>query len=262
MLNEAASERERIERFWDARSKESELNYAVFMYAMRCVAEGDVDALRRIGFVPEDVPILDQLRMADLQALAASRAHALDIRIDRDAMQRLMDTMHRRRTRERLKQELLRLEAPLQMMAALFGMNAREYTAARDRIGVTGGIGRPRTQIDDDEARIWRLWVQLADAWNPQKLRHDDLWLVIGREEPSQLRNAWTAIQRWSCDPVTLQSFDSERTQHSTPSIADTEAALRTKHGVSPIEIEAAPLLMLSRLPADGGADNGTDAAV
>jgi hypothetical protein len=242
MLNDLVAERLRIERYWDARSKEGELHLAIFVYAARCLAEGDIEALRQIGFVADDIPVLEQLRMSDLQALAASRAHALNVQIDRDALQRSLTTTYRRRTRERLRRELVQLDAPLSMMATLFGMTPREYSALRERIGVSSGVGRPKTQLDEEPAAaIWQLWVELADAAHPDKLRHDDLWLVIGRALSSPLREAWFAVQRWSSDPVTVQAFVTERIQRSEAEIGAAEATLRAAHGVSPIDIVEQP---------------------
>lgn len=242
MLNTLVSERERVERYWDTRSKEGELNYALFLYATRCLAEGDIEALRQIGFIPEDIPVLDQLRMSDLHALSASRAGAVNVTVDRAALQRLIDGIHRRRTRDRLKRELLRLDAPLPMMTTIFGMNSRQYTALRESMGVTSGVGRPKTQIDDgQEAALWKLWVMLADAERPQQLRHDDLWLIIGREQPKKLRSAWFSIQQWSRDPSSLKAFESERLRLRDVQLMAEESELREKHCVTPIDIAIAP---------------------
>jgi hypothetical protein len=242
MLNTAVSERERIERYWDTRSKEGELNYALFVFATRCLAEGDVEALRQIGFDPEDITVLDQLRIADLHALTAARANAINVSVDRSAFQRLIDNLYRRRTRERLKRELLRLDAPLPLMTALFGMNARQYTSQRDSIGITVGIGRPTSMLEtDSEARLWRLWVLFADANNPARLRHDDLWLIIGRELPMELRSCWFAIQEWTNDPVSLKTFDANRLTLRDDELPTEEGSLREKHGVTPYDIAVAP---------------------
>jgi hypothetical protein len=242
MLNTVVSERERVERYWDTRSKEGELNYALFVFATRCLAEGDIDALRQIGFIPEDIPVLDQLRISDLHALTASRASAVNVSVDRSAFQRLIDNIYRRRTRERLNRELLRLDAPLPMMTALFGMNARQYTALRDCIGITAGVGRPTSQLDSaDEVRLWRLWVLLADVDHPQRLRHDDLWLIIGREQSTSLRSCWFAIQHWSQNSTFIKALDDERAKLRDNDLVQEEIALREKHQITPYQISIAP---------------------
>ncbi|MFP5305925.1 MAG: STY4526/YPO1902 family pathogenicity island replication protein, partial [Gammaproteobacteria bacterium] len=130
--NGAERRTERIVRHWDSRTKEAELNYAVLAYAARCLTEGDIDALRQVDFEPEDVHVIDELRLSDLHALAAARAHALNVRIDREALHWLVEHIRRRRARDALRLELLRADAPSEMMASLFGMTGRGYTATRE----------------------------------------------------------------------------------------------------------------------------------
>lgn len=233
--------RERNERYWDSRTKEAELNYAIFAYAARCITEGDLEALRQVGFEPGDVQIIDQLRLPDLHALSASRAHALNVQVDREALQWLVEHVRRRRTRDMLRLELLKLDAPSDMMTNLLGMSGRAYTAARETLGVVGGQGRPASRLGDDaeEVRLWHLWVIFADAARPQKLRHDDLWLVIGRELASGLRSAWNIVQQWARDEHSLPSFREERAKMSESQLAREETTLREKHGVHATAIDA-----------------------
>lgn len=219
---------------WDARSKEAELNCAIFTYAARCLVEGDIDALRQIGFEPADVQILDELRLSDLHALSASRAHALDVRVNRESLRWLVEHVRRRRTRDMLRLELLRLDAPSEMMTKLFGMTGRSYTATRETLGIVGGQGRPSSHLgnEDEEERLWNLWVRLADPERPTRLRQDDLWLVIGRELASGLRCAWTIIQQWTRDPHSVRSLKDECTRLGRQQIERDEAALRERHSV------------------------------
>ena len=229
------------ERYAPTRTKEAELNFAIFAYAARCVMEGDLEALRRTGFEPGDVQVIDQLRLADLHALSASRAHALNVRVDREALQWLVEHVRRRRTRDMLKLELLQLDAPSEMMANLFGMTGRSYAATREALGIIGGQGRPSIRLDNEaeEARLWHLWVAFADATRPHRLRHEDLWLVIGRELASGLRRAWTIVQQWSHDEHSLQSFRDERAKVTESQLAQEESALREKHRVHATAIDS-----------------------
>ena len=49
------------------RSKENELVFAVLSYASRCVAEGDIHALRGLGFQLDDIGVIERLSLAELQ---------------------------------------------------------------------------------------------------------------------------------------------------------------------------------------------------
>ncbi|MEC9360193.1 MAG: STY4526/YPO1902 family pathogenicity island replication protein [Pseudomonadota bacterium] len=226
------SERERFERYWESRTKEADLNFAVIAFATRCAAEGDLDALTQLGFDLDDVRIIEQIRLSDLHALSASRGHALNIRVDRAALHWLFEHVRRRRTREALKLELLRLEAPYQMMAEFFGLNSHEYAAARALLRLPDARGKPTLKCEAEEQRLWDLWVALADAEQPTRLRREDLWLIVGREIGSDLRVAWNAVQRWAVDPVSLEAFHQERRQWPPQRIEEHEASLRDKHRV------------------------------
>ena len=231
-MSNVMSERERFERYWESRTKEAELNYAVLAFAARCAAEGDLDALTRIGFDLDDIRVIEQIRLPDLHALSASRGHALNIRVDRAALQWLFEHVRRRRTRETLKIELLRFEAPYQMMASFFGMNSHEYAAARQILRMPDARGKPSLKNEQEEQQLWTLWIALADAEHPAKLRREDLWLIVGHEIPSGLRCAWSMIQHWVLDPVSLKAFHTERLRLSDTQIEQQETTLRQKHGV------------------------------
>lgn len=256
-MSTSGNEPLRAERGAEARTKEADLNYAIFVFATRCVAEGDFEALRRLGFEPADLSVIDQLRLTDLHALSASRAHALDIRVDRKALTWLIEHVRRRRTRETLKLELLRLDASGEMMANFFGMSSRAYTATREALGIASGQGRPLSRLadDDEEVRLWRLWILLAETERPHRLRHEDLWLIVGRELTTGLRVAWAIVQQWSRDEHSLQSFRDERCRYSDAQIEGEESALRHHHqvyrtGIAVGTLPAAPREAPDRLGA------------
>ncbi len=237
------SDREAYERYWDSRTKEAELNFHIFVYLSRCVAEGDYPALRAFGVDMEDVAFIEQIRLPDLMALCATRGHALNARIDKESLRWLKEHMRRRRNRETLKIELLRAEAPFELMRQLFGMSGKDYAAARLTLGQPNGKGRPALAGERDEQRLWRLWVLFAKADKPARLRREDFWLVIGRELDSTIRAAWHTIEAWARDENMLRSFRTELERLTPPQIEAEEQLLREKHAVFPHDIEL-------RLPA------------
>ncbi|MDE0853872.1 MAG: STY4526/YPO1902 family pathogenicity island replication protein [Nevskia sp.] len=238
MIRGDLSERERYERWWDSRTKESELNFAIFIYVSRCLAEGDLDALSVIGFSLEDAYMIYQISLPELQALAASHAHALNVKTDPQSMYWLMEHIHRRHTRELLKIELMRYEAPYEMMNVFFGMNGREYAAARRICQLPSGRGKPTLKTEDDEQRLWQLWLLLVDPQRPERLRKEDLWLIIGRELGSTLRGAWHVIQRWRQDEAMRSLFHAELEKQDPAETTREEQKLREKHGVFKDRIE------------------------
>jgi hypothetical protein len=237
------SDREAYERYWDSRTKEAELNFHIFVYLSRCVAEGDYHALRAFGFDLEDAAFIEQIRLPDLMALCATRSHALNASVDKESLRWLKEHMRRRRNRETLKTELLRAEAPFELMRQLFGMSGKDYAAARLILGQPSGKGRPALAGERDEQLLWHLWVLCAKADKPSRMRHEDLWLVIGRELDSTICAAWHTVEAWARDDGMLRAFRAEREKLTPQQMEQEERQLRDKHAVSSHDIEL-------RLPA------------
>jgi len=232
-------------------SKEADLNYAVFTYAARCLAENDWASLEAFGFRASDLTLIDQIRLSDLQALSAARQPALHLKVDSDALVWLYHHIRRRRTRELLKLELMKLDAGSEMMASFFGINPHEYSELRKQLGLGNARGKPPALDDQEEHRFWELWVALAKPTQPQQLRSDDLWLVIGREAlgTSGLRSAWNTIQRWAHDPHALEQFRAFRARWTDAAINAEELRLRQRHGIFKDSIEPVNSKAVESLP-------------
>lgn len=214
------------------RSKENDLVFAVLSYASRCVAEGDLHAFRSLGFDLDDITTIERLSLTELQVLAASRSHAINISLDREAWGWLLKRMRRQRSRDALALALIRLDAPKAMMASLFGTTDREYSTRREACGITETVagGRPPSATEAEERRLWELWVRLAKADTPQQLRSDDLWLVIAKEGKPPIRTAWSLIQKWAHERYSLTAWQRDRAMLSVDEIRRAESELRERH--------------------------------
>ena len=220
------------------RSKENDLVFAVLSYASRCVAEGDIHAFRDLGFAVDDINVIERLSLAELQLLSASRSHAIQVSLDREAWGWLLKRMRRQRSRDALALALIRLDAPKAMMASLFGTNDREYATRREACGITETIagGRPPSASEEEERHLWELWVRLAKPDAPQQLRSEDLWLVIAKEGRPPIRTAWSVIQKWAHERYSLTAWQRDRAMLTADEIRRAEAELRERHGVRPVE--------------------------
>ena len=61
-------------------NKEGDLVTAVMLYAIRCLAEGDLSALRSMNFGPREVEALREMNLADLYRADSLRGHCLSER--------------------------------------------------------------------------------------------------------------------------------------------------------------------------------------
>ena len=125
-------------------SKEGDLITAVLLYAIRCLAEGDQPALTEMNFGPVEVEALKKLQLTDIYGAGVLQSHCLSISLDRDLYRPLLDQLGRRRETEEIQHQLIRADAPLELMQALFGVGSREYTRLR-RLFSVAPISRATT---------------------------------------------------------------------------------------------------------------------
>lgn len=222
--------RERLDR-----SKETDLFYAVISFASRCLVEGDLTALRGVGFEPDDIRDIEGMSIADLQALSAARRSAVSVKLDRTEWSWHLKWVRHLRTRERLAMTMIRADAPKAMMSALFGMSDGDYARKRDALGIRSYAegGRPPAAGREAEQRIWDLWVRFARADSQRHLATDDLWLAVAAECGVSLRTAWNLVQRWAQDEALVLSWRRENARLAPAEVAQARAALRARHGLS-----------------------------
>ncbi|HKY91686.1 MAG TPA: STY4526/YPO1902 family pathogenicity island replication protein [Nevskiaceae bacterium] len=221
--------RERLER-----SKETDLFYAVISFASRCLVEGDLTALRGVGFEPDDLPDIEGMSIADLQALSAARRSAVSVKLDRTAWAWHLKWVRHLRARERLGMALIRADAPKAMMAALLGMNDTEYARRREALGIRSYAegGRPPAASRTAEQKLWDLWVRLARSENPRQLCADDFWIPFATEAGVTLRTAWNLLQRWAQDETLLPAFRRECGMLTPRERDEARGALRLRYGL------------------------------
>lgn len=177
-------------------SKEADLTTAVLLYAMRCLSEGDQQALRAMNFGPKELDALKEMNVGDLYRADALRVHCLHIGLNREVFWPMLDHLRHQRQAEDLQRTLLVADAPLEMMQQLFGISSREYTRWRRLLTVSPAVGRPP---ELDEAATHALW----HAWQAQRRLSDDRsltaadYVTLHHDTGIGLRSLWALIQRW-----------------------------------------------------------------
>jgi Protein of unknown function (DUF2857) len=176
-------------------SKEAELVMAVLMYAVRCLLEGDLAALRDMNFGPKEIDALREMKLGDLCRVESMRAHCLAIGLNRDVYWPMLANLREQRESEELQHALIRADAPQEMLQALFGMRPREYTRLRHSLVATGGVGRPREPDDAGAERLWHAWKSIDRATDaPLDAQH---YLTLHAKTGISLRTIWRQVQRW-----------------------------------------------------------------
>ena len=167
---------------------------ALVIYAMRCVQDGEMDTLARMGFGPAEVATLAGLRFGDLKRIERLRSHFLDIRVDRAAFSDLLDRIRGDGFSTEWEHALICAAAPFEMMRCLFGTTNRKYTTLRQSFGVSS-VGRPRDPTEAEAAAVWRQIVHRRRTFGRETLLPAD-YLDISQQCGLPLRTVWRESKR------------------------------------------------------------------
>jgi len=183
-----------------AKQKEAELVRAVIVYCQRCQEEGDIPALREMGFGPRELTALESLTAADMLILASTQSHFLNITIDPEIYWRMIDYISREHTRQELIDFMIRNEAPLPMMYALTGMGSKEFAFNRRKLGMESArVGRPESPSQEVTDRVWNAVGAVLGASNrlgPMEF----LKIYESLEFEVSLRAIWHLTKQWDRD--------------------------------------------------------------
>lgn len=175
--------------------KEFELTHAVLRYMASCLGEGDWSALRDMGIGPKEAEALRGISLSELTNLERKLAgHVLHVELDREAFWAVVDQIRREAELQQLRMELIRLDAPSDMMQALFGMGVKEYTFARRVLGASPGVGRPPEPTEEQARAVWLAWEKLGQE---PSLAPPKVWIELAETTCLPLRLIWRVTQRW-----------------------------------------------------------------
>ena len=178
-------------------NKEGSLVSAVLMYAMRCLAEGDMLALQHMQFGEKEVAALRELNMLDLYRVDSLKAHCLSIKLNRQVFWPMIDLLKRERKNEDLLGTLIEMDAPFEMLHELFGLGTREYSARRRHMPSNLGQGRPQLPERAVEDKLYAAWRKMVDARDSHELTASD-YLTLHESTSISLRAIWSLVSQWT----------------------------------------------------------------
>lgn len=178
-------------------NKESELTAAVLKYALRCLLEGDLVALRNMSFQPRDVEALREMNLADLCYIESLRTPCIKITLDREAYRQMIAVVRKRRESGDLQKALISADASQEMMQTFFGTRARAYVRLRRTLMAKTSTGRPPEPDEEQTQRLWDAWKRHIEGSEESPLSPQD-YLAIHEETGIPLRAVWSQISRWT----------------------------------------------------------------
>jgi hypothetical protein len=173
-----------------------EVSFHILRYGAQRLAEGDVNALRDLGFSLTQIRALEQLTLKELDHLSRLGAHFMEVRVDAQCFTTALSHVRRERANDVLQDELIRAGAPAGMMYALFGITGAQYALRRKLLDMAGaGVGRPPTPSEADEASVWHAWQAHADLPVAQR------YLATARTARRSLGTVWSVLKAVGCEP-------------------------------------------------------------
>ena len=96
-----------------------------------------------------------------------------------------------------MQQTLIKADAPQEMMQALFGLSAKEYTRWRRLMTLEPAVGRPAEPGEDKEHALWKAWKARVKGEDVEFLTAED-YLALKADTEVELRAIWLLTRRWA----------------------------------------------------------------
>jgi hypothetical protein len=185
---------------------EYEITHAAIRYALQCMLESNWHALREMGFGRQECEALNQLTLADLASLEKRLSgHILKIELNPALFWAALADVRHEASAQQIRVELIKRDAPADMMRALYGIGDKAYTRLRRHHGAPAGVGRP-VELDPDAT--WAL-SEILNRYKPVIQPSD--WLAIANESGIGLRTIWREHKRWQSLPADCVPGAAER---------------------------------------------------
>ena len=178
-------------------TKEGSLVSAVLLYAIRCIAEGDMLALQHMQFGKKEIDALRELSLQDLYRADTLKAHCLSISLNRQVFWPLVDALKRERKSDDQLNELIEQDAPFEMLNRLFGIASREYANRRRHLPATLGQGRPSLPESAAEDKLFDAWQDCIEKRQSTDLYAQDYLELHDKTQVSH-RAIWQLTQHWA----------------------------------------------------------------
>ena len=175
-------------------AKETDLTRSFLIYAASCLRQGDLSALRDIGFTEREADAVGKLTIRQLALLEEKlEGGLLRASLDSEAFWCFIAQLEREEELDGIKVELARRDAPWEMMRRLFGTGQRQYAALRNRVEAPAGVGRPKEPDEESIRVVWLAWERIVGGGEPRPAQ----WLQIAEETGVPLRILWRLGQGW-----------------------------------------------------------------
>ena len=182
------------------KTKEAELTSAVLLYAIRCIAEGDFKALRKLNVGEREVNEMKRIGIRELYHAGSMRSHCVSVKLNRDMFWSMIRHMREQSHTDDVLQLLIDKDAPFELVRDFYGLSAREYTKRRSSAKVKNkiGRGRPVEPTIEESDRLWKAWRSHPGKDDSGRLISAEDYMVLADKLDMSIRSVWLLTERWN----------------------------------------------------------------
>jgi len=180
-----------------ALATEAQLTSAILRYIMASLSDGEYAKLETMGITPDIVDSLQGLSLEDVEMASHTRCTVFSIRFRQAELTELLASVQRQRDDRHIIDELIFNDAPLGMMAMLYGMDQAVYGWRRK----SAGLQRPGRLVKvtmDDESHLWTSIQRLQLSSMRIYAFGGNHFLSLLRDSYVPLRIQWYLVQKWA----------------------------------------------------------------
>lgn len=194
---------------------ERELIAAAIKTAIEYARSSNGQALKEMGYEPQDIEVLKAMSVSDLLDLCDlnTRTTFVNVSVERPVFVSLLRCLEIQRSERQLIDDLMRHGASFHVLHKLFGMGQADYANLNRTLGEPAKPGRPQNVSDADADTIWQLWHDKRVG--ALDLRHK--LLLISRETAVPIAAIWMLIQQWYQEGMFASGADLELDAVMTP---------------------------------------------
>ena len=144
----------------------------MLLFSMKQAALADNDALRKIGFTPELIRLLQTMEMEDIAEYARYGSRYLHISIDPKRFEQIHNIIHASAQERQLINNLIRAHISYQFLRDQFGMTSNEIRVRKTRLRMVTKAGRGKALTDREIATIYQSFKKESVMAASRSLAH------------------------------------------------------------------------------------------
>lgn len=156
----------------------------MLLFSLKQAASADNDTLRKIGFTPELIRLLQTMDMEDIAEYARYGSKYMRVSIDPKRFEQIHDIIHARAQERQLINSLLRAHISYQFLHDQFGMTSNEILSRKTRLRMVTKAGRSKALTERETAIIYRSFKKESVIAASRSAAHwyPELILAISQE--------------------------------------------------------------------------------